>query len=252
MNRRCFLNRGFALTAGGIFVPRIIRAQSLGDPAFVSGLTQPAAGASPSYLIEETFEGSGLPSGWTDSSTGGTRDFDYTTTVLEGTESFFFNDPGGAGDVLVTAPLPSTYDSIYVSLRVRCVTVLPNNGTIFLRFQDGSGTALADLKGDTVGNYVQTHAAGGTISSGLVGMSLTDYYKIKLLFQKGTGSNCSLTAWSCISGGGSWSASVASTNGTSTAQVGKLQFTFFHNSTSAGFIIDKLQVSLSDINVADA
>lgn len=39
----------------------------------------------PTYIIEENCEGAGTPSGW--SNTGGTPDWDYTATVLQGSES---------------------------------------------------------------------------------------------------------------------------------------------------------------------
>ena len=77
--------------------------------------TIPAAGG-PSYLLEERFEGTGTPSGWTTSGTG-TVNYDYASTPapLAGSESMQLNRSSGTYQVI--SPSFTAQDDIWVFFR---------------------------------------------------------------------------------------------------------------------------------------
>lgn len=253
MNRRRFLTRGFALTTGGIFVPRILKAQ-LGDPAFVSSLTQPAAAESgQTFLVDEGFEGTGLPASWADNSTGGTRDFDYVSTVLDGSQSLYYQDPGASNGVIIRTLTFAGQDQIYVSFRVQEVTGHMGSGAIFLYVENSSNTSLGTLTrsgGSGALKAVPAGSAGTGIASPSLSTSL--WRKVKVRYTKGTGANSALELWMAASGDAAWGTSVVASDGTATTQAAKVRFNYAAGSTSNGMIIDKVRISTTDIAVGDA
>lgn len=247
LNRRRFLRVATAIGAPALWLPR----------GYADAVIRPVRmplNSSQAFLLQEDFEGTGLPSGWTDSSTGGTRDFDYTTTVLEGLQSFFYNDPGASGQVDVRAPFTSAADQIYLTMRLQVVSNLPGNGTIVFRLTDSSNNPLSLLKLFTTGpGAVQIQSQGGTASASASGhVSTSAWVKIKIKFTKGTGSDATSELWVVASGAGSWGTSVSSTNGTTTAQPAKANPYFLHSSQTVGIILDLIKVSTTDIAIADA
>jgi hypothetical protein len=82
-------------------------------------------------LVNETFEGTGTPSGW---SSGTGADFDYTGLVLSGTQSLRANSAGST--VTANVNLGAGYDEIWTKWLVRVVTC-PTNSRIFF-FYDPS------------------------------------------------------------------------------------------------------------------
>jgi len=250
MNRRRFLKHNGLWVTGALAFPAIVRAAVLPSARRVAAPTPVSGGAAPSYLIDEDFEGSGLPTGWSDLSTGGVRNFDYTGTVLEGTESFYYEDPGASNWVNVRAPF-TAQDSIYCSFRVQAITSVPPTGSYIIA--ENSGTAIGSVRFNATSGNIQAFPAGGSTSaSATVVLSTSDWIKVKFFCQKGTGSNAVATVWAATSGGGSWGTGVSSTNGTGTAQINDISFYWYHTAGSTGLVVDKVLVSTSDIAIGDA
>jgi hypothetical protein len=146
------------------------------NPAFVGAIETVTASSPPvTYLVEENCEGTGTPSGWTDS---GTVNWDYTTTALQGTQSRAV--PSGGDFSNYTIADQSTVE-FYCQFQFH---VLPNvRGTMAaLRTSGDSAVCLFRLGTDgTVSVY-----ADGSDSTATVGaMSVDTKYHVWMRFVSG-------------------------------------------------------------------
>jgi hypothetical protein len=138
-------------------------------------------GGSPTYLINQNFEGTGYDNGesWTE---GGTWDEDYTTTVLTGSQSLFQDGLGGGSN---TSPdfAPSSHFTLYLQFRLN--TAVNNSELLVVR--SGANADLANL----------VYRAGGTLRSSCGGVNFETSDAIStgqkihvwIEFTKGTGAN---------------------------------------------------------------
>ncbi len=108
-----------------------------------SGTPTPTPTATPTptpgtYLVQEDAEGTGSPTGWVNN---GTPNWDYTTTVLEGTQSWAASVNG---DTSFIPFAPQT--DCWVYLLEQQPTVLFTGSSRLLQLRDGSGVEIAGLR----------------------------------------------------------------------------------------------------------
>lgn len=122
ISRRKFIADAFKI--GGVAAlcslglsPKEIQAFA-GGPAFMGGAVA-SAPAGVTYLVEENCEGTGTPSGWKDA---GTVDWDYTTTVLRGSQSLAIN-----GDYSNSIVSYSAQSQLGIFFRFRCDSLPASN-----------------------------------------------------------------------------------------------------------------------------
>lgn len=129
---------------------------TLGDPAFV-GTPQGGAGDGPSYLLEERCEGTGTPSGWSDS---GTVDWDYATTVLEGSQSW----SAAATSGISTYDLPSALSEVWVRFRFQYPGTKGSSSFRVFRLDTTGGTEVAGFRATTAMQAYADGSAGTTFA----------------------------------------------------------------------------------------
>jgi len=131
-----------------------------------------------SYLVSEDAEGTGTPSGWTD---GSGPDWDYTTTVLEGAQSFKTASAGMSSLISFTAGSERWFYCLFRTANL--------NDQYAVRLRDGSNFQLAavrTLADGTVRVYSGTTDFSAT-AAGFVSANTT--YSVWLQYVKGTGAN---------------------------------------------------------------
>ena len=128
------------------------------------------------FLVCENFEGTGMPTGW--ALNGGSPDWDYTTTILRGTQSLKM-----AADEVVT-PALSDQSEIYLHFLYRTAQ-LPASDQGFFRFYPGLHLYITS-SGQVKMQEQYPPYAGATSSSG---MSINTTYHIWVHYKAGTGSN---------------------------------------------------------------
>lgn len=179
MNRRQFIKRGvlFLPAAPMIFVPRL-RAQL--PPQFGFYAQQPqAAGGGLSYLIEENCEGTGTPSGWTDS---GSFNWDYTATVLQGSHSCI--NSGGSSTFYTFAGQTTVYG--YCLIRV---VSLPASANTLLGFRDSAGNPLGLARVNATGNIaIFANGSDSTFTTDAISAGTTSH----LWFSFVSGGTCTV------------------------------------------------------------
>lgn len=99
-----------------------------------------SVGGGPSYLVEENFEGTGTPSGWT---TENTVDFDYTGTVLQGAQSArLVNGFGGALKTFTS----SSDVWLFFKVRFPGVAILSGSNVTSYAFRDVGDTIYTGIR----------------------------------------------------------------------------------------------------------
>lgn len=103
-----------------------------------------ASAAAASYdLVEENCEGTGTPSGWTDS---GSPNWDYTTTILQGAQSVLCSSGQSSYDTF------ATQSTAYGYCLMRIPTSLPASVNTYCGFRASDGSARALVRVDASGN----------------------------------------------------------------------------------------------------
>lgn len=117
-----------------------------------------AGAAAASYdLVEENCDGTGTPSGWVDS---GTPNWDYTTTILQGTQSVLCASGQSSYKTF------STQSTAYGYCLMRIPTSLPGSVNTYCGFRASDGSARALVRVDASGNV--TMFANGSDSTACV------------------------------------------------------------------------------------
>lgn len=204
-----------------------------------TGVSQ-AAGGGPSYLVKQDFEGVGYDNGetWTESGTGGTVDSDYTTTVLDGSQSLQIVLAASARQTAtIFAPAQSDVWAYYL---LRVIT-LPSASVIITRFLSG-GTEGLRVRMTTSGT-LEVRAGGGTVANTAATLATGTTYHLWLHYTKGTGANAVASVAFSTTGVRPTSGTTfaTSTNGTATVDVS----TFALGTTTSGtinLIFDKVRV----------
>lgn len=185
-----------------------------------------------SYLLTEDFESTSAPSGWTNNlATFGVTPAlygSYSTTVT-------------AAQYATSGAFTAT-GTIYASALLEIGTALPTS-TVFLKLMNGS-TEITGIRIRSTGAVQgeSTQSATGVVSVG------TPIY-IKIKSTKGTGSNAELKIWTSSTGGeGTWTERVSVTTSTRTSDVDRVRIASASDGTNAVFKIDRLRVSVDNIN----
>lgn len=112
------------------------------------------------FLVSEDFEGTGTPGGWT---TSGTVDFDYTTSPISGSQSWYGATTSDYAYTTYTAA-----GEVWVRVRFRPDSLAANYDLLTLRDSSGS-TIVARINIRTTGGFrVYQGAAFAATASGLV------------------------------------------------------------------------------------
>lgn len=189
-------------------------------------------GAGPTYLVSEDFEGTGVPSGWTDT---GSNNWDYSTSPapLVGSQSL-----QNSADCYVDFTGQS---AVWVYFTYYCPsTIAATNPWVSLQTSGGVDVAYlrslnsGDLRGLAV-TTLQTASAVETINQ---------QYHIWLHYVKGTGANAVFQMYIATTDTRPGSPSVNISTGDATSDVARFRL-FKRNVNST--IFDKIRISTSEI-----
>lgn len=153
-------------------------------------------GGGPTYLLNENMEGSGTPSGWTDT---GSPSWDYTTSPapLAGSESLRVNS--SASTVYTIYDFGADYSSFYLYFIFRIETFDTFNDTICLR--NSTGTNLLLLRQmNAAGSWRLTGGSNTTVT-----LNNSTTYHVWLEFVSATTSDLYLSTSSTKPGTPSYS-----------------------------------------------
>jgi hypothetical protein len=175
------------------FVCPVVFSQiGLRSPGFVGNLNKNISSSSSSdvpsgTLVNEDFEGTGTPSGWTKS---GSVNFDETGTVLDGSQSLSF-DATSSGPYAYKAYTGQSSVTYFFDFQFHTA---PGSTRRFIEF-DTSGYSSLGYLGLTSSRKLNVEPVGGTQTQGSTVLSVDTHYRIWLKYTKGTGSNASLEVW---------------------------------------------------------
>jgi hypothetical protein len=143
------------------------------------------AGGGVVYLVEENFEDTGTPTGWT--VIAGTPNFDVATDPGEGSQSAQFD--GSAATVSADHTAFANRGEAWGYFRAKFTSAFPGGGREIVRFQvDGSQSSGSEIRVTDSGGLlivVGTTASTETVAK----MSLDTWYDIFWYHKKGTGSD---------------------------------------------------------------
>ncbi len=196
---------------------------------------------SSSYLINQTFEGTGYDNSesWTETGTG-TIDEDYTTEVLDGTQSLYisgadYNSP------TTTSPSWTAVSPTYLFFMFQL-----NSGNLvnadFFEILNGTTLIARLMAGDFSGADFRIYPYhGDTIGSAFDAVVGTTYY-IWVEYEKGTGANGHLHIRISTTSTKPGSYTMAITTGTSTLDADNIKFRLTYANPATG-IFDRLRVN---------
>lgn len=140
------------------------------------------------YLLNEDFEGSGTPSGW---SVGGSTDPDYTGIVLAGSQSLRYGN--SASDYANYTSFPSEYAELWGKFMFRRPSSMPASFARLIEFVDISFNSLFKIILGSGGELVMD--SGSIYDATTDTMSADTTYYIWWHYKKGTGSNAAAELW---------------------------------------------------------
>lgn len=191
------------------------------------------------YLICQGYEGTGYDNGETWTEGGINIDEDYTTSPIVGSQSLRISTSTQAGYAFSSF---TANDNAYAFFRFRAAA-LPGATTNMSTIRDSSGTVLATVALRTDGKLQVTPAGGSAQTTGSAIATATDLY-IWFEYEKGTGSNA--VARCGFSTDGTKPTMTAGSNGTATAQAGRI-YTGATSNSSVDWVYDHVLVSTTAI-----
>jgi hypothetical protein len=160
------VRRQFLKTAAGLFVPTL----AFGQVYLPHRRKAFQVSATPSYILEENFDGSGKPTGW--GTAGGTVDYDYATTALQGNQALRLTNTSSLATSAFTSSVEvDVYFQVYV-------LALPTVRRSILSIQS---TNLAICRLATDGK-IDVFANGGDSTATTNAMALNTKYHVWLSF----------------------------------------------------------------------
>lgn len=233
MKRRTFIREIVLLSAAPLlWLPRKSTAQPGWSPNDLASLyTPPAANGGTSYIVSEDCEGTGLPSGWTNSS--GSPNWDYTSTVLAGSQSLRLV----ANDMVYYTVTGQSFLEQYSLIRLEA---LPAAEVSLGGIRDSSGTALAIARVFPDGK-LGVFAQGATSSSTVAVMAANTTYHLWTSFTSGG------TASVAFSTDGTRPGSGNNYQSKSAASATAARLSFASNVTTINMIVDKIRGNNSTI-----
>lgn len=137
-----------------------------------------------SYLINEGFEGTGVPAGW--ATILGAPNYGYTTTALAGSKSLLISP----GDLVVSSFASQTSIDAYFMIRLSDVSTTQELFT--LCNEDGSSAGIRiGVSGSAL--YVEDNTGAHNVALSSAGISVDTTYHIFASYVQGSGANAMLT-----------------------------------------------------------
>lgn len=242
-----------ALNAAGYLLLGLLLPLLVISPAGGQMIIRPLSGVGggPSYIVDEGFEGTGLPSGWTTGA--GTPEYDYTTTVLVPSQSLFMDAATSTADEYVYVDFLNSGD-FYAYFKIRFPTVA-STGTLFLSAISTAGTTRAFIY-IRPGPVLSVQAVGGTRQDCTTTLSTDTTYHVWVSYEPGSGSGSDAVATVAFStdgvrptsGPGSYA---ASTNGTGTAAATRMTLQTDYASGTSAFDAIFDRVLIDDEQIGD-
>lgn len=196
------------------------------------------AAAGITYLIEENFEGSGVPSNWYDG--GGLPDTSTSGLSMEGSECV--SNVSGAKVLIAAYPTPFSEAEIWIRFRVRFTE---DTAGYFCRVYDGSLNQRGYIYRHTDGTIF---VGNGSNQTNTVAATVIDTtYWVWFRYKKGTGANGEAEVWfsttSTKPGAGNYNAAVS--GGESTQNAGSVSFE--NNGGAIENYFDEVRIAASSI-----
>jgi hypothetical protein len=154
----------------------------------IYGAAGVAAGGS-SYLVDENFEGTGAPDGWTTANSGGDIDYDSTTNPLRGSQSLRLTYSGWPGARVYKAF--TAQSTVHVFARIRWAENAGDD-TPILTLRDASGNTLCTLLVRSGGGSFRLYH-GTTFDNSSSNPTANTIYYVWISYTAGTGANGSAT-----------------------------------------------------------
>jgi len=149
-------------------------------------LYQNAVGSSGvSYFFEERFEGTGYQNSWTESGTG-TKDEDYTTSPLEGSQSLLLS--GTAQTPQTTVVLSSDQSELWCFFRLR-VDTAPNVTRQIVQYRNSSAALVGAVNLVVTTNALQARNGAQAGVATVDGLTVGTDYNVWFYWKKGTGAD---------------------------------------------------------------
>ena len=228
-----------------------LQAQALRNPFFTAAVIKPAGGGGggggsgglTSTIFSETFEGTGYSTtspAWTESLGGGTVDEDYTSTVLDGSQSWRILTADSASSYAYNSFTAGSERWVYFMFRP-VSTPNSSNGEIIEIWNSGQ-TRIADLQLTSTGTIQVRHGTATATTSGTMSDGTT--YHVYFRYVTGSGANGVASVGFSTDGtrptGGSNFASTSS--GTATTDANYIAPGWIGFSGVIDLIYDKMQV----------
>lgn len=196
----------------------------------VGAVDNTAGGGAPTYLLEQNFDTAGVPTDWNNSG----ANFDYTATVLEGTQSL--QTPSGSQAFLNEIFNLTEFWGYWM---LRRVSWAGDPATIFAAYSSGYTSELTvDVAADSL------RVASGTTESTVTTTADTTTYHVWMHALKGTGANATVEVWFSTTTTKPADASnghAKITNGSFDANITAMNWCSLFGGT-ADFIVDKVRI----------
>lgn len=191
--------------------------------------------AAPTYLIEQNFEETGLPTGWTEFGTPDSWDYTTSPAPLEGSESVRVTASGQGGYATFTSQ-----SEVWGYFMFNAT--IAGDGFLW-HFYDSTGASLVSRVRILSGGSFRVYN-GATDSDGGSWSTSTTYH-CWIRYKAGTGSNAETDFWVSSSTTKPGSPTVSITTGTSTDDAGRVAI----NPMDSGeaIILDKFRVDDENI-----
>jgi len=186
MNRRRFLWNTGIISLGA---PFILKAQGFKDPVYLSAIGRAPVASGITYLVDENFEGTGAPSGWTVDS-GVQVDFDYATAPapLFGAQSLRVN----AGDHYARKDYTAQTE-VWVKFNWSSPAVMADEKIFTLR--DSAGAEILRAETVNASGYKFIIKCGTANQTTLGSLTAATTYYIWGYYKVGTGANAGYRIW---------------------------------------------------------
>lgn len=189
--------------------------------------------AGPSYLVEENFEGTGTPTGF---SSSGTPDYDSTVTVLEGAQSLAVD---GADIATYTFGAAQSTLNTFVILRHGGT---PGANTSLFILRDGSAVAQVTIQHRTTNVFRILNSTGAQVGADFsVGTTAETYYAW-IEYVAGSGADAVIRAYFSTNTT-KGSADVSVSNAPNTSSIANIRFV----PASGGGVFDDFKASTGTI-----
>lgn len=210
---------------------------TIGGVSDAFGVTTAASG-SVTYLIDEDFEGTGAPSGWTaDTSNGITVNWDSAVSPLAGDQSVVLTGNSGYG--YISSPVFSGNDTTAIEFMFKPGEV-PNFTAAWAVIQDGSGNGLVRIQTfDATGKISASFAPFSDESIWTHELSAATAHTLKVVYTRGTGADAELEIYALIDD--EWTSILSMSGGATTAAAGRVLF-LAPTSGSGTFAYDNIKV----------